>query len=141
MFRQNVITRFEQAVHHKRQDHLLSAPEICRLWRDENRKFYGQQVEMTAGYAWDWARIPHLFHRPFYCYSYIFGNLLSIILFQNYQEKGGDFLEAIIYLLNSGFSRAPMEMIKEVGLDIGKKSCWKPSFQYVEDLIDSWEGS
>jgi len=137
VFRQNVITRFEQAIHLKRQDHLLSAREICRLWRNANKRFYGQQVEMTAGYAWDWARIPHLFHCPFYCYSYIFGNLLSIILFQNYQEKGDGFLETIIDLLRSGSSLAPMEMLTEMGLNPEDKSFWNPAFQYMEDLIDS----
>jgi len=139
VFRQNVLTRFEQVIHDKRRDHLLSAREICQLWRDENKRFYGQEVEMTAGYAWDWARIPHLFHCPFYCYSYIFGNLLSIILFQNYREKGDGFLETIIDLFRAGSSLAPMEMIREMGLDIEKRSCWEPAFQYMEDLIDSWE--
>jgi len=137
VFRQNVITRFEQAIHHERQDHLLSAEEICRIWWDENKRFYGQQVEMTAGYAWGWARIPHLFHCPFYCYSYIFGNLLSIILFQNFQEKGDGFLEAIIDLLKAGSFLAPMEMLTEMGLNPEDKSFWKPAFQYIEDLIDS----
>jgi len=140
VFRQNVITRFEQAIHHKRQDHLLGAEEICQIWWDENKRFYGQQVEMTAGYAWEWARIPHLFHCPFYCYSYIFGNLLSIVLFQNYREKRDGFLEAIIDLLRSGSSLAPMEMFTEMGLNPEDKSFWKPAFQYIEDLIDSWEG-
>ncbi len=139
VFRQNVITRFEQAIHQKRQDHLLSTQEICRIWWDENKRFYEQQVEMTAGYAWDWARIPHLFHCPFYCYSYIFGNLLSIILFQNYREKGDGFLETIIDLFKAGSSRAPMEMFTEMGLNPEDKSFWKPAFQYIEDLIDSWE--
>jgi len=138
VFRQNVLTRFEQAVHHQRRDHLLSAKEICRLWWDENNRFYGEDVEMGSGYRWGWTYIPHFFHRPFYCYSYIFGNLLSIMLFQGYQEKGDGFLETIIDLLKTGSSRAPIEMIREMGLDIGKKSFWEPAFQYVEDLIDSW---
>ena len=141
IFRQNVLTRFEQAVHQKRRDHLLGAREICRLWWDENTRFYGEQVEMAPGYGWGWAYIPHFFHRPFYCYSYIFGNLLSIRLFQNYQEKGGCFLEKVIDLLKSGSSRTPVEMIKEMGLDIENKACWEPVFQYMGDLIDSWEMS
>ena len=140
VFRQNVLTRFEQTIHHKRQDHLLSAREICRLWWDENSRFYGEEVEIIDGYHWGWTYIPHFFHRPFYCYSYIFGNLLSIMLFQNYQEKGDGFLVTIIDLLKAGSSRAPIEMIKEMGLDIGKR-CWEPAFQYIGDLIDSWTSS
>lgn len=138
VFRQNVLTRFEQGIHKKCRDHFLSAQEICQIWWDENNRFYGEEVEMIDGYRWGWSYIPHFFHRPFYCYSYIFGNLLSIMLFQNYQEKGGGFLDTIIDLLKTGSSRAPMEMIKDMGLDIGKRSCWMPAFKYMEDLIDSW---
>ena len=140
VFRQNVLSRFEQTIHNKRRDHLLGAREICKLWWDENYRFYGEEVKMIDGYRWGWTYIPHLFHRPFYCYSYIFGNLLSVMLFQDYQKKGSGFLEAIIDLLKTGASRAPVEMIKEMGLDIGKM-CWEPAFEYVEDLIDSWEVS
>ncbi len=140
VFRQNVLTRFEQAIHHKRRDHLLSAGEICGLWWDENYRFYGEEVEMTDAYRWGWTYIPHFFHRPFYCYSYIFGNLLSIMLFRNYQEKGDGFLGRIIDLFKTGSSRAPIGMIKEIGLDI-EKGCWEPAFKYMEDLIDSWEVS
>ena len=136
VFRQNVLTRFEQAIHNKRRDHLLSAREICGLWWDENYRFYGEEVEMTDGYRWGWTYIPHFFHRPFYCYSYIFGNLLSIMLFQNYQEKGDGFLETIIDLFKTGSSRAPIEMIKDMGLDI-ENMCWEPALHYIEDLIDS----
>jgi len=141
VFRQNVLTRFEQAIHNKRRDHLLGAREICRLWWDENYRFYGEEVKMIDGYRWGWTYIPHLFHRPFYCYSYIFGNLFSIMLFQNYQEKGDGFLETIIDLLKTGSSRAPIEMIKEMGLDIENKDCWELAFKYMEDLIHSWEAS
>ena len=137
VFRQNVLTRFEQAIHNKRRDHLLSAREICGLWWDENYRFYGEEVEMTDGYRWGWTYIPHFFHRPFYCYSYIFGNLLSIMLFQNYQEKGDEFLETIIDLLKTGSSRTPIEMIKDMGLDI-ENMRWEPDFKYMEALIDSW---
>ena len=84
--------------------------------------------------------VTNLFHCSFYCYSYIFGNLLSIILFQTYREKGDGFLEKIIDLLKAGSSRAPLEMITEMGLNPEDKSFWKPAFQYIEDLIDSWEG-
>ena len=50
-----------------------------------------------------------------------------------------DLLEAITYLLKAGSSRVPVEKIKEMELDIGEKSCWRQTFQYMEGLIDSWE--
>jgi oligoendopeptidase F len=139
VYRQNVLSRFEQAIHRLRQDHLLGEEEICQLWWDENYRLYGEDVEMIPDYRWGWTYIPHFIHRPFYCYSYIFGNLLSAILYQNYRDKGGDFLEKIILLFSAGCSQAPLEMLAELGLDPGKKSFWAQAFQYVEGLIDALE--
>jgi oligoendopeptidase F len=139
VFRQNVLTRFEQALHRDRQDHLLSEQEICQLWWEENNRLYGKDVEMVTGYQWGWTYIPHFVHRPFYCYSYIFGSLISIILFQNYMEKGDGFVEDIFHLFSSGSSRPPLEMLSYMGLNPGDKSFWEPAFQYISGLIDSLE--
>ena len=141
VFRQNVLTRFEQAIHNFREDHLLNADEICRLWWEENYRLYGEDVEMIPGYRWGWTHIPHFFHRPFYCYSYMFGNLLSIILFQNYMEKGRDFLDRIIDLFSAGCSRAPLEMLAGMGLSLAEDSFWKQAFQCMEGLIEHCEKS
>jgi len=140
IFRQTVLTRFEQALHHHRQDHLLSEDEICRLWWKENEKLYGEGVEMIPSYRWGWTYIPHFIHLPFYCYSYIFGNLLSVILFQNYLNMGNNFIEKIIDLLRKGSSQPPMEILAGMDLNPREKSFWDPAFRYFEDLIDSLEG-
>ncbi len=139
VYRQNVLTRFEQAIHSLRQDHLLEEEEICQLWWDENYRLYGEDVEMIPAYRWGWTYISHFIHRPFYCYSYIFGNLLSMALYQSYKEKGEGFLEKIIDLLGSGSSQAPLEMFAGLGFDLGQKRFWEQAFQYIEGLIDSLE--
>jgi oligoendopeptidase F len=141
IFRQTVITRFEQAIHTLRKDHLLSEEEICRLWWEENERLYKEDVEMPPAYQWGWAYVHHLIHRPFYCYSYIFGNLLSTILFQNYLERGRSFLDKIIRLFSAGASKAPLEILEEVDLDPRPASFWEPAFQYGGRLIDALEMS
>ena len=141
VYRQNVLTRFEQAIHRQRQNQLLSTEEICRLWWDENERLYAEDVEMIPEYRWGWAHIPHFIHHPFYCYSYIFGNLLAIVLYQNLQDKGEDFLEGIMDLLSTGSSQSPAEMFARLGLDPGQKFLWEQAFRYVEELIDALEGS
>ncbi len=136
VFRQGVLTRFEQVIHSVRQDHILSEQEISKIWLEENLRLYGKEVEMVPGYNWAWACVPHFFHRPFYCYSYIFGNLISILLFQNYRVKGKVFLEKLIRIFSSGSSRATLDMFSEIGLKPGGKSFWEPAFQYIEEVID-----
>jgi oligoendopeptidase F len=137
VYRQNVLTRFEQAIHHQRQDQLLNTGEICRLWWEENERLYAEDVEMIPEYRWGWAHIPHFIHHPFYCYSYIFGNLLAIVLYQNLQDKGEDFLEGIMDLLSTGSAQSPEDMFARLGLGTDQKSLWGQAFRYVEASIDA----
>jgi oligoendopeptidase F len=139
VYRQNVLTRFERAIHRQREYQLMRAEEICQIWWEENERLYGEDVEMIPAYRWGWAYVPHFIHHPFYCYSYIFGNLLAIILYQNLQDKGEDFLERIMDLLSTGSSQSPVEMLAPLGLDPGQKSFWEQPFRYVEGLIGALE--
>ena len=139
VFRQNVLTRFERAIHRKREYQLVRTEKICQLWWEENERLYGEDVEMISSYRWGWAYVPHFIHHPFYCYSYIFGNLLAIILYQNLQDEGEAFLEKIMHLFSTGTSQSPAEMLAPLGLDPGQKSFWEQPFRYVEGLIDALE--
>lgn len=141
IYRQNVLTRFEQAIHRLRENQLLSAEKICQLWWEENERLYGEDVEMIPAYRWGWAYVPHFIHHPFYCYSYIFGNLLAIILYQNLQDKGEGFLRKIVDLLRAGSLQSPLQMLAPLGLDPGEKSFWKQPFRYVEGLVAALEAS
>src|SRR5262249_57708429 len=80
VFRQNVLTRFEMAVHARRAAGPLTADELGDLWWTENAKLYGDAVEMIPAYRWGWSYIPHFVHSRFYCYAYVFGELLVLAL-------------------------------------------------------------
>ncbi|MBW2477261.1 MAG: M3 family oligoendopeptidase, partial [Deltaproteobacteria bacterium] len=70
-FRQTVLTRFEQAAHARRAQDVLSSDELCELWLQENRRLFGDTVEMIPAYRWGWSYISHFIHARFYCYSYV----------------------------------------------------------------------
>jgi oligoendopeptidase F len=140
VYRQNLLTRFEQAIHRERQNRLLSTEEICQIWWEENERLYGEKVDMMPAYRWGWAQVPHFIHHPFYCYSYVFGNLVAIIFYQHFQNNGEDFSEKLISLYSAGGSRPPKEMLAQLGLDPGQKSFWEQAFRYIEQLIDALEG-
>ena len=63
------------------------------------------------------------------------------MLFQNYMKSGKAFTEKIIGLFSCGSSRTPMEMIKGLGMDSGKRSIWEQAFGYIDGLIDSLDGT
>jgi oligoendopeptidase F len=136
VFRQTVLTRFEQAIHRIRQDHLLSEEEISQCWWEENLSLYGEDVALPELYKWGWACVPHFFHRHFYCYNYIFGNLFAILLFQKCRARKG-FIDDVIRLFSRGGSEGPLAMFQELGFDFNEASFWERPFDYVKTLIES----
>lgn len=84
IFRQVQYVVFEKQVHesiHSGQE--LSYKDLNALWRKEQEKLYGGAVafDVPAEDESGWSMIPHIFHTPFYCYAYAFGNLLTFALY------------------------------------------------------------
>ena len=80
--------------------------------------------------------IPHFHHAPFYCYSYAFGNLLSLSLFQKYKKEGKDFAPSYIGILSAGGSKKPEKLLKEFGMDISKPKFWQDGFDYIKEQVN-----
>jgi oligoendopeptidase F len=136
VFRQNVLTRFEQAAHAARRTRKLDSDEICQHWWDANHALYGDAVEMLDLYRWGWAYIPHFIHTPFYCYAYVFGELLVLSLYRMYREEGAPFVPRYLELLKSGSSAPPDELLKRVGADITDAGFWQKGLDVLRDMVN-----
>ncbi len=134
-FRQNVLTRFELAVHKRRGEGLLSTEDYCDLWWAENRKLFGNAVEMIEPYRWGWSYISHFIQARFYCYSYVFGELLVLALYQKFLEEGPSFIPKYIELLASGGSSEPQKILKPLGIDLADPDFWQKGYDFVRGLL------
>jgi oligoendopeptidase F len=141
VFRQNVLTRFEMAAHARRAGGPLTADELGELWWNENAKLYGDAVEMIPAYRWGWSYIPHFVHSRFYCYAYVFGELLVLALYQRYREEGAAFVPAYLDLLAAGGSEAPDVLLERMGFAIDDAAFWDRGFAVVEDLLAELEAT
>ncbi len=139
-FRQTVLTRFELAAHKRRGEALLASDEICELWLAENAKLLGDGVEMIPSYRWGWSYISHFIHARFYCYSYVFGELLVLALYQKYRAQGDSFMPAYMKLLSSGGSVRPDALVKPLGIDLADPDFWAQGYGLVGELIDELKG-
>lgn len=135
VFRQNVLTRFEQAAFSKRQGGRLTPEAIGDLWIEANRKYYGDAVEMSEGYRWGWSYIPHFIHTRFYCYSYVFGQLLVLSLYRMYREQGKSFVPKYIELLEAGGSDSPEALLRPLGVDFHDPKFWQRGFDEIRGLV------
>ena len=135
-FRQNVLTRFEEQLHLKRQEGLLTESDICRLWWGENEKLYGDSVEMIKPYEWGWSYISHFIHARFYCYSYTFAELLVLALYRTYVRDGAAFIPAYEAILASGGSQSPADTVRPAGIDLGDPGFWQKGYDVLGELIE-----
>jgi len=135
VFRQNVLTRFEELAFAARQDRRLTAEALGNLWLDVNRKYYGDAVEIADGYRWGWSYIPHFIHSRFYCYSYVFGQLLVLALYRMYKERGKRFVPKYLALLEAGGSDSPQALLRPLGVDIHEREFWRKGFEEIAAML------
>jgi oligoendopeptidase F len=141
VFRQNVLTRFEMAVHARRREGPVDTRALGDLWWAENARLYGDAVDMIPAYRWGWSYIPHFIHSRFYCYAYVFGELLVLALYQRYREEGPAFLPRYLALLAAGGGEAPDVLLRRLGFEIDDPAFWERGFTVVRSLLDELQAT
>ena len=139
VFNQVQYVRWEQKAHAERAKGVVPAEDFSKLWLEERRRLYGDAVQFFPQDRWGWISIPHFVHYRFYCYSYAFGQLLVLALFNKYEQEGSPFVPRYVELLSSGSSGTPQEMLARVGIDIEDRRFWHQGFKTLEALLDEFE--
>jgi oligoendopeptidase F len=134
VFRQNVLTRFEEKAFAARTEKRLTPDALGTLWLEANGKYYDDAVEMPDGYRWGWSYIPHFIHSRFYCYSYVFGQLLVLALYRMYKDEGKSFVPKYLALLEAGGSESPEALLRPLGVNIHKPKFWQKGFEEIRAL-------
>ncbi len=136
VFRQVVLTRFEQSLHRARAEQgELTTEQINDLWLGANRPMHGEVVRLTDGYGWWWLYIGHFIHVPFYCYAYAFGELLVLALVQKYKQEGPAFVPRYLDLLSAGGSEAPHVLLGRLGVDVNDPGFWELGLRLLGDMV------
>lgn len=140
VFRQVVLTRFEQGLHQARKDKgELAAEQINDIWMAANRPMHGDAVLLTDDYAWWWLYIGHFIHVPFYCYAYSFGELLVLALVQKYRQDGPAFVPRYLELLAAGGSEAPHVLLGKLGMNVNDPAFWELGLKLLGDMVSEAE--
>jgi len=129
--RQAYFTLFEIAAHDKIGTG-ATVQDITYQYLNSLKEQFGNSVSISPDFGTEWTSIPHFFHSPFYCYSYSFGNLLSLSLFQRYRKEGKSFAPTYIEVLSAGGSKKPENLLKEHGIDITSEKFWQEGFEYIK---------
>jgi oligoendopeptidase F len=140
VFRQVVLTRFEQLLHQARREKgELTTEQINDLWMAANKPMHGDVVRLSDGYAWWWMYIGHFIHVPFYCYAYAFGELLVLALVQKYKQEGEAFVPRYLELLAAGGSEAPHVLLSKLGVNVNDPAFWELGLRLLGDMVSEAE--
>ena len=136
VFRQTHMVRYEQGAYGLRAEGKALMPErLSEVWLETNRPYYGDAVELPAGYRFGWAYIPHFIHTRFYTYAYVFAHLASLALYARYRDDSDAFVGPYLDFLSIGGAASPQEQLAGIGLDISRDDCWDSGFAEIERLI------
>ena len=59
----------------------VSVDELAAAYLDNLKEQFGDAVEISEEFKWEWVSIPHIYFTPFYVYAYAFGQLLVLALY------------------------------------------------------------
>jgi oligoendopeptidase F len=134
VMRQAYFTLFEINAHAMIQDH-CSLEELTDHYLQNLQEQFGDAVEVSEEFKWEWIAVPHFYRTPFYTYAYSFAQLLVLALYQQYRLEGESFLPRSLKILSYGGSESPMKILTEVGLDIASSAFWQGGFDVLENML------
>lgn len=116
-----------------------SVDELSAAYSDNLQRQFGQSVELSDEFKWEWVSIPHIYSTPFYVYAYTFGQLLVLSLYKQYKFEGESFKPRYLKILAAGGSAAPAKILADAGIDINKAEFWQGGFDVLDSMLKDLE--
>ena len=140
VFRQVAMNRFEDLVHNSRRDKgELSSEDFTVHWLTTQRQMFGDSVLLTDDYGVWWSYIPHFLSTPGYVYSYAFGELLVLSLYNIYKQDPDAFVPLYLELLSKGGSGTPYDLLRPFEIDLNESSFWQGGMKIIDDMLGTIE--
>ena len=142
LFRQSTISRLELAVHDRATQGSFNHEFVNKEWTKLYQELCGDAVEVLPEHQYDWARIGHIYFKPFYCYQYTASNIVSLACYQKYLEVGKEFIPGYLELLAAGGSIDQVTALRQyVGVDLEDPETIRGALTYVEKLLDQLQST
>jgi oligoendopeptidase F len=138
--RQAYFTLFERDAHRLVAEG-KTADELAEHYWQNLAEQFGDAVEVSDEFRWEWLLIPHIYSTPFYCYAYSFGQLLVMALFQRYRLEGESFIPRYLKILADGGSASPAAILAEADIDVASAAFWQGGYDLLAHWMDQLEAA
>jgi oligoendopeptidase F len=139
IMRQAYFALFEREAHERIHQGAV-IDDLSELYLEQLREQFGDSLELSDDFRYEWLVIPHIFSTPFYVYAYSFGQLLVLSLYRQYRQEGELFKPRYIEILAAGGSDSPEAILQRAGIDMRSAAFWQGGFDVVADLLARLEG-
>ncbi len=116
----------------------VTADALCSMYKELNRLYFGDGIELDDRIALEWARIPHFYYR-FYVYQYATGFAAAIALSQRIVELGEQGREDYLGFLKGGSSKPPIELLRGAGVDMLSPKPVEDALAQFSSLVEEME--
>ena len=139
IFRQPMYAKFEHTLHTMaKQGEPLSAQKITELYKDENAKYYGDDVELNEYVGHSCFYIPHFYYN-YYVYKYTLGMTVALTIVSRLLKGDTKQKEAYLQFLKAGGSKDPVDLLKDAMVDPLKDELYDEAYQYFETMLNELE--
>lgn len=138
ILRQNYFAMYEKTAHQMISEG-AQVDELAAAYLENLKSEFGDSVAISDEFQWEWVMIPHIYGVPFYVYAYAFGQLLVLSLYKQYQQEGDAFKPRYMKILAAGGSVAPMDLLRDAGLDAAKAEFWQGGFDVIDEMVTTLE--
>jgi oligoendopeptidase F len=138
IMRQVYFAFFEKKAHELTLNN-ASVDELSAAYMDILKEQFGDSLELSDEFKWEWVSIPHIYHVPFYVYAYAFGQLLVFSLYRQFKAEGESFKPKYLKILSAGGSEAPAKILEDAGINIRDPKFWQGGFDVLEGFISELE--
>ncbi len=138
IMRQSYFAMFEKTAHEMVQKN-ASVDDLSNAYLENLKEQFGDSLDLSDEFKWEWVGIPHIYQVPFYVYAYAFGQLLVLALYQQFKAEGESFKPKYLKILSAGGSEAPEKILSEAGINIRDPKFWQGGFDVLEKLVSELE--
>lgn len=139
LFRQSQFAEFEQIAHAKAEaGEALTKENLCEVYYQLNKDYYGEGIIHDEQIAYEWARIPH-FYNAFYVYKYATGITSAISIVKRILTEGQPAVDDYFRFLSSGGCTDPVTILKAAGVDLTTDAPFKAAMEEFKNTLEEFK--
>jgi len=142
LFRQTMFAEFELLIHRRVEGgDSLSADWLSKTYLDLVKLYHGDAFEYDEedrAIACEWARIPHFYYN-FYVYKYATGMASAASISERIIAGEKSSVSSYLNFLGSGGSKPPLELLREIGVDLETPTPVEDSMNMLTSLVNKLE--